>query len=97
MSTLEARRAALNIAGRRHGGDRWRGRIPIPRRAHPLVRRLFEEMNRQEVTLTELAAESGFERGTISDWRYRRAPKVDHLEAALNVLGLRLTVARDDA
>ncbi len=87
----------LNAACRAHGGDRWRGKHAVPKRAHPLVRTIFAEMNRQDMTLTELAEAAGFGRGTISDWRYRRAPKVDHLEAALNALGLRLVAVRADA
>jgi DNA-binding phage protein len=73
-------------------GTRWRGKLPIPRHTHPLVRRLFQELNRQKTTITEIADRAGFRRGTISDWRYRSEPRVSDLDAALNVLGLELTV-----
>lgn len=73
-------------------GTRWRGKLPIPQHAHPLVRRLFSEMNRQMTTLTEVAARSGYPRATISEWRYRHNPRICDLDAAFNVLGLELTV-----
>lgn len=72
-------------------GTRWRGKLVVPIHAHPLVRRLFEEMNRQMTTVSEVADRAGLRRGTISDWRYRRSPNVADLEAALNVLDLGLT------
>lgn len=71
-------------------GNRWRGKIPIPEHAHPLVRRLIVEANRQKTTMKEIAERSGLRYETISDWRYRRRPTVDHLIAAFNVLGLTL-------
>lgn len=73
-------------------GTRWRGKLPIPSHTHPLVRRLFDEMNRQKTTVTEVAERAGFRRGTISEWRYRYSPRVCDLDAALNVLGLELSV-----
>ena len=83
---------------------RWRGRLPVPpptpppeppglgRRTHPLIRRLFVELNAQHTTISEVADRSGLRRGTISDWRYRQEPRVSDLDAVLNVLGLELAV-----
>lgn len=73
-------------------GTRWRGKLPIPQHAHPLVRRLIEEANEQKTTLTEIAERAGLRPGTVSDWRYSRAPTVPNLIAAFNVLGLDLSV-----
>lgn len=73
-------------------GTRWRGKLPVPPHAHPLVRRLIEEANRQKTTLTEIAKRAGLRRGTISGWRYNRTPCVADLEAAFNVLGLTMWV-----
>jgi len=73
-------------------GTRWRGKLPIPHHTHPLVRRLFQEMNRQKTTLTEVAERAGMPRSTISNWRYCHTPRVSDLDAALNVLGLELSV-----
>lgn len=72
--------------------ERWRGKLPIPQHTHPLIRRLFTELNRQQTTITEVADRAGFRRGTISEWRYTREPRISDLDAALNVLGLELTV-----
>jgi hypothetical protein len=73
---------------------RWRGKLRIPRNAHPLVRRLFVEMNRQSVTIRELSDEAGISRQMVWDWRNRSRPKLDALDAAFNVLGLRLAVEK---
>lgn len=71
---------------------KWRKPLPIPRHAHPFVRRVYREMNDQKVTMLEVAAISGLRRQTIWDWANRHPPRVDQLEAALNALGLRLQV-----
>jgi len=73
-------------------GTRWRGQIPIPPKAHPLVRRLIRIANAKQVTLTEIALESGVAPKTISDWRYRSAPSLTNFEAALNALGYELKI-----
>lgn len=75
-------------------GTRWRGKLPIPQHTHPTVRRLFELANDEQTTISEIANRSGHRRETISDWRYRRTPSVADLDAALNVLGYKLSVAR---
>jgi transcriptional regulator with XRE-family HTH domain len=62
-----------------------------------LVRRLFEEMNREQLGVLDLAERSGVNKNTLKDWRTRTVPQVDNLEACLGVLGLRLTVARERA
>jgi hypothetical protein len=87
----------IKLAYRRLG-LRWRGQLDIPRGAHPLVRRLFEEANRQQTTLTEIAERAGLRRGTIGQWGRKNNPRVHDLEAALNVLGYGLVVRpmRDD-
>lgn len=73
-------------------GTRWRGKLPIPRHAHPLVRRFFRELNEQKTTIGEVAARSGQRPGTISDWRYRRNPTLPSFEAALAALDLELSI-----
>lgn len=77
---------------RRYAGERWRGKIPVPERAHPLVRKLFEEMNAQLTTLNEVAERSGVDRQTISGWRYTGTPMTVNLVACFNALGLDLLV-----
>jgi transcriptional regulator with XRE-family HTH domain len=75
--------------------DRWRGRLPIPSHAHPLVRRLFEIINEQRATIQEVADKAGVQRGSISDWRYRNSPLLSTFEAALNAVGYKLVIMRD--
>jgi hypothetical protein len=81
------------MMGNRHG-TRWRGKLPIPRHCHPLVRQFFRTLNEEQTTISEVAARTGHRRGTISDWRYRRAPSLADFDAALNTLDLELTIRR---
>lgn len=71
---------------------------PLPAKAHPLVRRLFAEMNTQRVGVTDMAERAGIARETFKGWRTKHCPRVADLEACYNVLGLRLTVGvlKDD-
>lgn len=73
-------------------------RLTVPDHAHPLVRRLFVEMNRQQIGMLDLADRSGVNKNTINDWKRRSIPQVHNLAACLTVLGLELTTrsARDD-
>ncbi|MET3648052.1 hypothetical protein [Phyllobacterium ifriqiyense] len=73
-------------------GTRWRGKLPIPQHAHPLVRRFFSELNSQQTTLTEVAERGGIHRATMSDWRYSRCPTIANFNAALNVIGFELKI-----
>lgn len=70
-------------------------RLSIPGRAHPLVRRLVEEMNKQQIGVLDMCERSGVNKNTFRDWRTRTIPTVDNIEACFNVLGLRLTIAND--
>jgi DNA-binding phage protein len=69
-------------------------RLTVPDRAHPLVRRMFEEMNYQRIGMVDLAERSGVNKNTIKDWKDRSVPQVHNLAACFTVLGLELTVAR---
>lgn len=73
-------------------GTRWRGQIPIPSHAHPLVRRLIEIANEQMTTLSEVGERAGQSPKTISNWRYRSVPRLDNFEACLNAMGYELIV-----
>jgi DNA-binding phage protein len=64
--------------------------VAVPKKAHPLVIELFEEMNRQRIGLADLADRSGIGRDAISAWRYRQSPSLAGIDACLNVLGLQL-------
>ena len=69
-------------------------RLTPPAHAHPLVRRLFEEMNHQQIGVLDMSERSGLNPNTLKDWRTRTAPTVDNLQACLSVLGLELTTRR---
>lgn len=77
-------------------GTRWRGKLPIPPHAHPLVRQFFRELNEQKTTIREVAERASFRCGTISDWRYRREPTLSNFVAALNTIGLDLRIVSED-
>lgn len=67
-------------------------RVTVPEKAHPLVRRLWQEIIRQQVPIWLVADKAGIHRQTMRSWRYHRPPKIADLEAALNVLGYKLAV-----
>jgi hypothetical protein len=71
---------------------RWRGRLRAPPHAHPIVRRLYDEINRQKATLTEVADRAGSDRHAITNAAYQTDPRLSELQAWLNVLGLDLHV-----
>lgn len=66
-------------------------RLKVPTNTHRVVRRLFEECNAQKMTLQDLGERSGIAHDTLGRWR-RRSPFLLDVEAALNVLGLELSV-----
>lgn len=86
----------VNSAGRVWGGCRSRGRIPIPKHAHPLVRGLVEAMNDQQTTFKEVYERAGLGHTTMGKWCHSSMPRIDQLDAALNVLGLRLMIGPKD-
>jgi len=92
---IRTRRKLRNLK-RGRGAARWAGKLPIPPSAHPLVRELFESMNEQKVLISDVAEVSGVSKRTISDWRYKRTPGVENLNAVLNVLNLELTITEID-
>ena len=71
--------------------DRFRPHAPADR-AHPLVRQMFTEMNEQQCTQATMSERSGINKNTFRSWRTKAVPRIDDLEACLNVLGLELTV-----
>lgn len=72
--------------------DRWRGKLPIPAHAHPLVREFFGHLNREMTTMQEVSERAGLRRMTISGWGRSRTPNIATFEAALNVLDLELCI-----
>ena len=72
--------------------------LSIPNKAHPLVRRMFAEMNHQRIGVLDMSDRSGINKNTLQDWRTRTVPTVDNLEACFTVLGCELTIrqSRED-
>lgn len=68
----------------------------VPQNSHPLVKLLFVEMNAQQLTMKELAERSGVRRETIRQWKTRANPLLTHVDACLNVLGVRIIAAEMD-
>jgi hypothetical protein len=66
---------------------RWRGKLAVPDRCHPLIKELFRRINEEKATMHELAGRAGCIYSTISDWRYRRNPNLVTLTAVANALG----------
>lgn len=69
--------------------------LSIPARAHPLVRRLFEEMNHKKVTLMSLSRKSGVNKNTLRHWRTKSEPRISDLDACYAVVGLKLYAGVD--
>lgn len=70
----------------------YRGRLPIPQHAPPLVRQFFKELNAQQTTMSEVGERAGLRRRTIAGWGTARTPSLSNFEAALNVLDLELVI-----
>lgn len=68
----------------------WRGPIAVPQHAHPLVRRLVEEMNYQQLGVLDLAERSGIHKDSLKEWRGRAMPRLDLIDAAFGALGYEL-------
>lgn len=64
----------------------------IPRNTHPLVTRLFQEMNHNQIGILDMAERSGVNKNTINDWKRRSMPRIDNLDACYAALGMKLTV-----
>lgn len=69
-------------------------RLAVPENVHPLVKRLFEEMNHQQLGILDMSKRSGINKNTINDWKRRSVPQVHNLAACFSVLGMELTIKR---
>ena len=66
----------------------------IPSNTHPLVVRLFQEMNRNRIGILDMSERSGVNKNTINDWKRRSMPRIDNIEACYGSLGLKLTIGK---
>jgi hypothetical protein len=67
---------------------------PVAPHAHPLARQLFEIMDRQQVAMTDVAERAGLSHATLVKWKSSHTPVIATFEAALNVVGYELRIAR---
>ena len=71
-----------------HGKGHWGWRpLKPPEKAHPLVRFLYDECNRQQVSIRSVSEQSGVSESIINLWRTQGEPRLSNIEACLNVLG----------
>lgn len=70
----------------------FRGRLPAPKNALPLVRQFIGALNEQKTTFSEVAARAGLMRRTLGRWGRKCDPQLSNFEAALNVLDLELCI-----
>lgn len=68
--------------------------LSIPEHAHPLVKRLYKEMDYQQFGVTDTAERAGVARETIKGWRKSHCPRIGEIEACFNVLGYTLQPVR---
>lgn len=67
-------------------------KVRVPENVHPLVRNLFEEMNRQRIGMLDMAERTGVGQSTMKHWRLMCSPSLANLEACYNVLGYKLSI-----
>lgn len=67
-------------------------RHKAPEHAHPFVKRIYKETLAQRVLIKDLAKRSGVHISVLREWKRRCKPKLEDIEAVLNVLGLELTI-----
>lgn len=80
------------MAGGTYSGNNMRGGIKVPAHAHPVVREFIVAMNDQQTTYREVSDRSGVGVDTMRFWPSRHMPRLDLMDAALNVLDLELAV-----
>lgn len=59
-----------------------------------VVRKFFQLAQEQRISQADIAERAGLNKDTIKDWRTRTVPRIDMVNAALNVLGYELSVRR---
>lgn len=90
----KAKKERISITQAKKGSAeyRWRGKLPVPAKAHPLVKELTRHMNRERTLTHEVAEKSGVSASTISNWRWKNGPVLENFIAVLNALDLDLSI-----
>lgn len=61
---------------------------------HHIIQFLSREMHSQQMTSIDMCTRAGLSKDTMKWWRHHTMPRINDVEAALNVLGYTLTVRR---
>lgn len=72
------------------------GKVPgsAPTSVHPVVRLVFDELVKQNLSKAILAERSGIGASTLGHWKAgKTSPRLSDLEAVLNVLGYTVSVS----
>lgn len=69
-------------------------RHAIPKRADPLVKRLFQIMNTEQCSIEQLCKHVGISRTTIQNWKWKHAASYAMLTACFNYLGYEVRVVK---
>jgi len=65
--------------------------------AHPFVRWVWEEINRQKCSQFDVEKRSGVSASAMRKWRLvNRNPRITELEAVINALGYKLVIKVDN-
>lgn len=70
--------------------------LVIYEHVHPIVRFIFEEARRQNLSIQHLADKAGMDRVTILKWKDTHSPSLSNAEAALNALGHTIKIDKNN-
>ncbi len=70
--------------------------LPRPINRDPLIRQLIGLINRNKLNATEIASKAGLTENAIHVWARKSSPRIQNLEAALNVMGYKLAIKKID-
>lgn len=90
---------ALVGARHRDHSARWRGRLSCPVGVHPIIKKIYDLLNSERTTLTEVAKRSGVSTETIKSWRTKgrgHGPGIANVVAVLNAIDYELRVVHVD-
>jgi uncharacterized protein (DUF433 family) len=63
----------------------------VPQNRGAVIKLIFEEANRQRMSIQALGKRSGITGAAIGDWKNRHNPRLIDVEAVLGALGIKLT------
>lgn len=72
----------------------WLAKRTVPKHCHPLVTQFFELLHAEGVPYGDVADRSGISTAAFRAWKFKRAPLIHNLDAALNALGYELRIVK---